>query len=809
MPSAANASNMPNPRKRPQSSAPTSGPDTKRARMISSRTIIAQTDLPELKTGAMNTSAFIKSRKFEIAALQKSMATSKNALSQRAFQSLPRELRRRTASHNAKRVPKRLRARAEREMAEDNTPTHTFRKRKKSGHDRLRAETAEKLRKMGKKKEIIEKFIGREEGEGGEIRKPPRAHSRYRKRQKDKVWLPTHVWHAKRAHMAIRWRFSVAESPNEKSFRSTQRAVEKRGAVAWDTSYWSHILVRGDEELVQRVLEAVCKDAAGDKKVRLGKRSKECWAYERGGYPDKPIAPVTVIWSPAEEGEGKGRRVLLRIHPAGFYKVWEELLAAMRTHNLAAGTQKVFIDDLRFELGSIQIAGPSATDALLSVLNPTNPDGETEQVWTGLRGLTNPAALPPDVVLGFEISDPRLRFPPHLEPSPRSPEEQQSHLFTLQSTWPVPATPHNLLDPKKRAIAVKLQPSMKRIHKRKADAGPGKFPDAIPHDPKIPIIVLSSPLVGNKSGAPKQAPASWTVILPWKWVQPVWYSLMHTHEQVRFGGVTEQRNMAFDHGLPWYPADFPGTEAGRAWEEEAAARRKETWEKKPPQKRLNFDAVKIAGKRGEIGDWTRCDWDILIPGDKTEDATPTTSSILALTEDTERTASPPTSQPEKKYWQIPSTSVAAYLRTQPKLPPSLEDVAPEVLARGIFNVKITLVHRGAPTDAARIYRLPENDESWKNLGKAITKGKGKKKWDKKDIGVIEAGQEGYPECPGEEDLVGFVTTGNYSLSEGKTVALGGLVWGAWFAGEKWDRERWVVVRGVGETIGRLGKWEAV
>ncbi|KAA8914511.1 putative ribonuclease P complex subunit Pop1 [Sphaerosporella brunnea] len=794
----------PNPRKRPKLS-PTSGPDVKRARIISSRTIIAQTDLPELKSGALNTSAFIKARRFEIGALEKSMASSKAILKQRAFQSLPRELRRRTASHNTKRVPKRLRARAEKEMVEDNTPTHTFRKRKKTGHDRLRAETAEKLRKMGKKKEVIEKLVGREEGVGGELRKPPRPHSKYRKRQKGKVWLPTHVWHAKRAHIDVRWRFAVPESPNEKCFRSTQRAVEKRGAIAWDTSYWSHILVRGDEELVQKVLEEVCKDAAADKKVRAGRRTKECWVYERGGYPDKPIAPVTVIWSPAEEGPGKGRRVLLRVHPAGFYKVWEELLAAIRAPNIAAGEQKVSIDDLRFELGSIQIAGPSATDALLSVLNPYNPAGETEKAWTGLRGLTNPGALPPDVVLSFEITDPRLHFPPRHD---NVPAQQEETLFTIQSTWPVPATPHGLLDPKKRAIAVKLQASLKRIHKRKADAGPGKYPEAIPHDPKIPIIILTSPLAGNKSGVapPKQSPTAWTIIMPWKWVHPVWYSLMHTPEQVRFGGVQELRQMAFDHGLPWFPADFPGTAAGREWENAAAARRKEIWDKKPPQKRMNYDAVKISSdsRRGEVGDWTRCDWGLLIPQEEQDpqqmetETEPTTSEILASIEE------PPPK--ENNYWHISAPSIAAYLRTFPALPPSLSNLPPSLLARGLFNIKITLLHRGSPTATSRLYR---STPAWKSLATSLLASKGKKpknKWDKQDLGVVEAGQQGYPQCPGEEELVGFVTTGNYSLSEGRTVALGALSWRRWVEG--WEgKERWVVVRAPGEIVGRVGVWE--
>lgn len=45
------------------------------------------------------------------------MKASKRALSSRAFQQVPIRLRRRTASHNVKRVPKRLRERAGREVS--------------------------------------------------------------------------------------------------------------------------------------------------------------------------------------------------------------------------------------------------------------------------------------------------------------------------------------------------------------------------------------------------------------------------------------------------------------------------------------------------------------------------------------------------------------------------------------------------------------------------------------------------------------------------------------------------------------------
>jgi len=66
--------------------------------------------------GELNVDKFVKAKEFEILALEESMKRSKDYLNTRAFQEVPRDLRRRTASHNVKRVPKRLQERAAREV---------------------------------------------------------------------------------------------------------------------------------------------------------------------------------------------------------------------------------------------------------------------------------------------------------------------------------------------------------------------------------------------------------------------------------------------------------------------------------------------------------------------------------------------------------------------------------------------------------------------------------------------------------------------------------------------------------------------
>lgn len=90
---------------------------SKRVKTSNARSILTQTSDKALsKDGDLDVSVFVKAREFEIKALGKSMRESKKILSTRAFQQVPKDLRRRTASHNVKRVPKRLRSRAAKEV---------------------------------------------------------------------------------------------------------------------------------------------------------------------------------------------------------------------------------------------------------------------------------------------------------------------------------------------------------------------------------------------------------------------------------------------------------------------------------------------------------------------------------------------------------------------------------------------------------------------------------------------------------------------------------------------------------------------
>lgn len=105
-------------RKQPPSGSGPPQSDAKRVKTSSARVLLTQTaDQAVNKDGELDVAAFVKAREFEIKAMESSMGASKKASAARAFQQLPAALRRRTASHNVKRVPKRLRARAQKQVS--------------------------------------------------------------------------------------------------------------------------------------------------------------------------------------------------------------------------------------------------------------------------------------------------------------------------------------------------------------------------------------------------------------------------------------------------------------------------------------------------------------------------------------------------------------------------------------------------------------------------------------------------------------------------------------------------------------------
>ena len=845
-------------------------------------------------------------------------------------------------------------------MKDDNTPTVTARRRKPTPHQRLRLEKAKELKELGKltKKKRVEakkQKPGETDPETlvsvaphipklkkGTLSTPAKPPPRFRKRQIHKSWLPTHIYHAKRALMTPPkeplWRFSIPLTPNDKCYRSTHRAASAKGCVAWDMSYISTIGVDGVEASLLGLLRSIGVEEGmlvGKKgaKWRRGTRGLEAWINERDGE-GRWIAKVGVLWCLDAEAADNGatvaeknavldnataqvqggdkqndagnedeikqdvdappkqlveqerkksrRKLLLRMHPSVFSQVWNEILKVAKIQRPPA-----MVEDLRFEIGSIEIVGPGSTEALVGALHPVQDaqptsrtktkasiedeweDIETaERIWTQLAAVTNPGALPANAVLGFNVSDPRLHHPPRTVQLP-SQDTNNDAMCDILSSWPpdqIQTTPE-IFDRTKRLRASRLLASQKAINRRKGDALPGAYPAPSSKDPKIPILLIASraPITSHQG--------SWTLLLPWDYVLPVWYSLMHypssSGGNPRFGGLREKRQIAFEQGTPWFPGDFPGTKAGFELELTERERKKQEWERRPKGKRTEFDSLDLGnGKKGEIGVGWACDWERLFRGpplpakdtDNTE-TPPLTSKENAVPNDNQ---SKPSSK-RKRTSNIITESQPSQCQppTEPPAPPlSIHHLASPstTTTRPIPPTALAPIHltlnAGHPTPTARIYRLPTTNSDLRNRWLAIAhpqsivKSKDNNNNNNKkaaqhftqiakittphdrarelagrllppstlpaagigrERGVPKPGDKEYPPVPDEIDLIGFVTTGNYNLGEGKCEAIGNVavakVMGEEWRGKQGDRDRGLcIVRESGLSLGRVARW---
>ena len=917
----------------------------KRVKVKDARSIRSQPADAALKDGELDLQAFLNARQFEISALEDGMRKSKALNNRRAFQLVPRGMRRRTASHNVKKLPKRLRARARGEQLQDNTPTVVAGKRKpKTTRARIRAETAKRLGVLAEKKRKRKlreaKARAKEEGGGDavvedvpaamkqlidtrparpKIRRnmvndPPRPKAKFRKRQIDKTWLSTHLWHVKRAKMTPPkeplWRFSIPLTPNEKVYRPTHRASNAKGAVVWDMSYMSTISLYGHESGIERTLRALgmTHDSLWDgrgEKWRQGHRKWSGMLSKQHHDGRKYIGPATVLWNPeasapensaGDESSKKPRKpqrqIYIRLHPSCFLETFDILVKLTKRE-----TPRLYVEDLRFEIGSIELTGPGSTEALLGVIRPYhNKDDAKEahaKLFESLSGVSNASALPADAVLAFSAQDPRLLYPPRTvqveEPASDVPTLHPNTL--LQTSAGAGASPFLLSDRDARFKA-SCFPSQKALNRRKGANPPGRPLQVTNADPPFPVVLFAS-----RSPAKQTAQGTWTLLAPWKCILPIWYSLVHyplsTGGNPRLGGLDELRQVTFEQGLPWFPGDYPGTDAGAEWEIEQRVKRKADWERRPKSKRIAWESLDLgAGRKGEIGLGWACEFERLFglqqtaeepPSneeegpkadgaveehdemdiDRVDGGAPLAKPDKAGDQDSRTPKKKPTPHPLMLIHHLSKSAFNAATSSKSPNPPP---------PRSIATVKITLLGRGVPEPCARIYRLPPRNinepvstptpaevpatdppsqsntlpsdlrDQWlakipcsatRKATPSTQKTNQPSRFppgadhDTRKLLLAQSlmtkevpfppekstsGNGDHPLVPGEEDLIGYVTKGEFNLAEGKAVAIGCIsveraVEALRVGGEQ--EGRICVVRTAGESVGWVAKWEAV
>jgi ribonuclease P/MRP protein subunit POP1 len=208
---------------------------------------------------------FSQARALELSALQKSIKEQESNLTKRAFQKLPIYMRRRAASHNIKRIPKRLRAKAHQELL--NSPPS-------------------RVKRRSTKRKLKANFANRES---------------YSK------WLPTHLWHAKRMKMIDLWGLKIPLHSNQKSARSNYHS-SRESSVLIDSSYLRCIQINGNHDDIIKGLIAFVDPT---RKISNGQ-----FSFFKS-YPNEFVAPVELMWNE--------NSLLMWVHPSAFIIVTDML----------------------------------------------------------------------------------------------------------------------------------------------------------------------------------------------------------------------------------------------------------------------------------------------------------------------------------------------------------------------------------------------------------------------------------------------------------------------------------------------------
>ncbi|KDR82747.1 hypothetical protein GALMADRAFT_238256 [Galerina marginata CBS 339.88] len=741
--------------------------------------------IPTSLTGlpsAIDVEKFVEARAFEIDAMHTAMTTASASSTHRVWQTLPRHLRRRAASHDVRRVPLRLRDRARAEM----DPV-----RKKA--------LGRSMPKRGK-----DKRIGRTES--------------FLKRQNDKTWLETHLWHAKRMHMDNIWGYRLAISPTEKSYRPSHRA-SIHGSILHDASYYSLVEIACQESLLITMLNLFCDPQGpgpGSKRYLSGSRVLETYIYKVASYPYDLVAPVTIIWKPlskatsdpevlnqssaSKKGKGKetqhspandstqsnSRSVWLRFHPSAKTAV-VDILKQAASNALASykitckdGQEAILeIADLTGQINVFEIMGPKSSQVIKGALSPVSTEirEDFSQFWSSLTNLQSSGSVPRGMVIGFKVNDPRLRFPPkNAKPSASRSGNAPPANIILPS---VQLASSEIWDDTTRNGLSKPRFKKKDIDERRAkNEIPGTPLSVLRQDDRIPILLIQRSIESSTS-SDNQAIHGWTLVVPAGWSMAFFNSLIFTGTRV--AGQLERQTQAYEAATPYFPRDFPFTESYENYARDREEKDRDAWTRKPPAKRVNYDKINT------INPW-RADWESIlgIANEKRQDSEVGTSFVPSQREPGE--SADVTQQQIVRPWLLRGSEVPKILSTMSSmfstgagllseinrqrlkrgheyLP---KDIKPADLLRGsLINVKVTLCLRGAPQDLAVIYSL--SDDLIRRWGKLIHT---------RNLGMV--GGETPEEfelanlVPENTAIIGHVTTGHYSLARGHGFAIGAI-----------------------------------
>lgn len=204
-------------------------------------------------------------------------------------------------------------------------------------------------------------------------------------------WLETHIWHAKRFHMAELWGWKVPFAPTMKQTRSLI-AMTNESCTIRDISYLMIIEIKGNGDAIRERLRTMVDKNRVDIDSQKLKTLIMIELYKVDGYPLKTIGPVSLFWINKD-------MIWIIIHPI----LKNDLLSELKDLN---------VNIIDGELNVFEVCGPQSTKVIRQSLQPSTENDDYLQKI--IYGLPHPSAILPGFSIAYIASDPRT-YPDHLE----------------------------------------------------------------------------------------------------------------------------------------------------------------------------------------------------------------------------------------------------------------------------------------------------------------------------------------------------------------------------------------------------------
>ncbi|KAF2076723.1 hypothetical protein CYY_001980 [Polysphondylium violaceum] len=649
----------------------------------------------------LDTLPFVKARKNEINQFIQAIKEKKS--NARAFQSLPRYLRRRTMSHNIYRLPIYLRKRAQREIE-------------------LSAQNNKKGVWLKEKKPVRRSK-----------RRPAYLLRNYIRRQKKYVWLETHIWHAKRMNMLQLWNHKIARAVGGKAVRSTFRASAHL-CTLYDCSYYTCIQITGMEKSIVQLFSSITDPGSisiENKAFLSGSREGNVHLYYPNRFPYHFICPANFLWRQEKinsnnSSNNKERMLWIWIHPAALKEV-------VYVFEKESSKYNVKIQSLDQQLQRFELTGSKSHHILNSIIHinsskstatPSSSSLDSGNVWNALNGLRTPATLPKGTVISLDVLDPRLycRLPQEIAlqtkniAKPNKPQPQQAtptpSINQVIVNWNKlcnQVAVSDLWDQECRSDMTKRFESIQSVNQRRKSIhkNPNQNEDNQFSKPSIMLIQ-------RDGGVTRGYGSGWDIVMPAGWAMAFWLPLIYAGAWAI--GIQDRDRFLLEQSLPSFPRDYPDCKSHKEYLSLIASDKETVYKRTPKAKKPNFLNNRIFFPFSPSWEWIlRYDRDEVLDFDNTEQE----EQQVHKAEDEE-----PKHQ-DKKIKNILGESGAIVLKPQayfvyrgklalsilPSTLPTLKnnvylpqsDVFNEPSERGLVRVNIRMLNRGKPLPNSVIF----------------------------------------------------------------------------------------------------------